>query len=263
MTFGFGFGFGLSRGAQVFSDEALTLFAAMTTPPTDQRKTLIDNAIQAMKAAGVWATTDVLQVYAAADSQAAKLNWKNPATFTATLVDAPTFTADRGFTTDGVNDAIDTTFNPTIGTPNYTQNSAMGGIWIVNNAQNASAGFGWFDGTDGLTVNPRDTSDRIAYRVNQASSVLQSGITDSRGFTLANRTASGAHQIDKNGSQLSSGSTASAALNNHTFLCGQSSSAGFAAAQYGLAIIGAGANVPTRTALYNALLPYMQGVGAA
>ena len=69
--------------------------AAFTTPPTTARKDLIDAAVVALKAAGVWAKLDALYAFAAADSQAAMINWKHPGTYNATEVNAPTFTADQ------------------------------------------------------------------------------------------------------------------------------------------------------------------------
>lgn len=86
--------------------EAKALFARMTTPPTNARKAQITKLIRTLKKAGVWAKLDVLYVFAAADSQAALLNWKG-ATFNAVNHGAA-FTADRGFTGDGVDDYLAT-----------------------------------------------------------------------------------------------------------------------------------------------------------
>jgi hypothetical protein len=88
--------------------EAKALFARMTTPPSNARKAQITRLIRTLKQAGIWTKLDVLYVYAAADSQAALLNWKG-ATFDATNHGAA-FTADRGFTGDGVDDYISTGF---------------------------------------------------------------------------------------------------------------------------------------------------------
>ena len=55
--------------------------AAFTTPPTTARKNLIDAAVVALKSAGVWTKLDALYLFAAADSQAAIINWKAPGTY--------------------------------------------------------------------------------------------------------------------------------------------------------------------------------------
>lgn len=95
----------------LYETEASALFARMTTPPTAARKTAVNDMIVALKAAGVWSNLEVLQVYSAADSQAALLNWVSTS-YNATAVSSPTFTADRGFATNGSSSYINTGFGP-------------------------------------------------------------------------------------------------------------------------------------------------------
>ena len=64
----------------------------MSVQPTNARKALIDALITSLKSAGVWAKLDVLWIPAAHDSQAGRLNWKSPGTFTLAEVSSPTFT---------------------------------------------------------------------------------------------------------------------------------------------------------------------------
>src|SRR5690606_35810663 len=97
----------------------------MTTPPTRARQLLINTTITNLIAAGLWPKLDVLYLLAAADEQAARLNWKNPGTFTCTAVNSPTFTADRGFAGDGSTSYLDTNFNISSASGRlYEQNSA-------------------------------------------------------------------------------------------------------------------------------------------
>lgn len=95
-----------------FDADAQAIFGAFTTPPDDTRKGLINAYVLALKAGGVWNSLDGLYVFAAADSQAALINWRNPGTHDATLVNAPTFTQDRGFTGNGTNSYVNSNFNP-------------------------------------------------------------------------------------------------------------------------------------------------------
>jgi hypothetical protein len=87
--------------------DAQSVFTAFTTPPVTARKTLINANIGCLKTASLWATLDAYQVYAAADSQAATADWKVPSRI-ATLTNAPTFTIDRGYLTNGTNSIVDT-----------------------------------------------------------------------------------------------------------------------------------------------------------
>lgn len=85
----------LIPGGVVYSPEALALSARFTTPPDTARKTLINNLIVALKAAGVWAKLGAPYLRAAADSQAARQNWLANQ-FNSTPVASPTFASDRG-----------------------------------------------------------------------------------------------------------------------------------------------------------------------
>jgi len=128
------------RSGQVgpFSSEALALFARFTTPPTYARSVLINNLINSLIVSGVWRQLDALYVMAAADSQAARLNWKADF-FNLTAVSSPTFTADRGYAGDGVASYLDTGYTLSTSNGRYTQNVASMGFYInTDAAQNVS-----------------------------------------------------------------------------------------------------------------------------
>lgn len=80
----------------VYDAAASALFLRMTTQPNAARKQLISDTIARLKAVGFWSKLKALYVYAAHSQQAALLNWPS-ATLDASLVGAPTFTADKGF----------------------------------------------------------------------------------------------------------------------------------------------------------------------
>jgi hypothetical protein len=123
MSISLGLSLSGSGGGGAFSPEASALFAAMTTPPTAARKTLIDACIVSLKAAGVWSKLDAFYMTAAADSQAARLNWKTPGSQTLSAVNSPTFTADRGYQGDGISAHLTAAVDLTVGTWNATRNS--------------------------------------------------------------------------------------------------------------------------------------------
>ncbi|HXC20220.1 MAG TPA: hypothetical protein VNV13_01980, partial [Steroidobacteraceae bacterium] len=64
--------------------QSCAIFAAFTTPPTTSRKVIINTLVNALLngSTDTWDKMDVLYVMAAADSQAASINWKNPGTTT-------------------------------------------------------------------------------------------------------------------------------------------------------------------------------------
>ncbi len=118
-------------GGQVgFAPESLTLFAAMTVPPSAARKASINALIVALKAAGAWSKFDRLYVLAAHDAQAAKLDWKNPGTDSLVSSGSVYFKKDRGFIGTGTNGKVDNTVNFNALT-NYQLNDAHFSAWVT------------------------------------------------------------------------------------------------------------------------------------
>lgn len=248
--------------AVTYDAAASTLFAAMTTPPTTARKAQINTLILALKAAGVWSLLDVFYVLAAADSQAARLNWKTPGTFDAVAVSSPSFTADRGYTGDGSTSRLRTQFTPSVNGVNYTQNDAAAWLWNLTEGQDNT-------GQElGNAVTPR-TFTRIRNTSNQAIMAVNSGSTST---TVANSTALGFFgsqrvsgttvNVFKNGASLGTSAPGAAAITaTEQWICGANSTVfsarQIAAASWGASLAG------KEAAFYSALLTYMQSVGAA
>lgn len=119
--------------------EASALVARFTTQPTNARKLVIDNLVGSLKTAGVWTKMDVLYVRAAADSQAARLNWIADQ-YNSTAFSSPLFTADRGYTPDGSASYLDSGFNPTTAVgAKFLQDNAHLGAWHRTDLANAGA----------------------------------------------------------------------------------------------------------------------------
>ena len=111
-----------------YDADALALFAAMTTSPTDARKIAINNFILALKAGNVWDILDALYVLIAANAQASLINWKNPS-LNATNVNAMVFTADNGYASSTTK-YLNSNFSPSIDGVNYVLNDASVGICL-------------------------------------------------------------------------------------------------------------------------------------
>lgn len=109
----------ISSGActDTYDSASCAIFAAFTTPPDTTRKGVINTAVLALKSCGTWTKMGFAYVTAAADSQAARINWITPGTATLTAINSPTFTADQGFNSDGSTSYLDVgaapgTFSP-------------------------------------------------------------------------------------------------------------------------------------------------------
>jgi hypothetical protein len=240
--------------------ETLALRARFVTPPSGGRLRLIDRTIQQLKAGGVWDELDALWVFAAADAQAGQQNWKS-ASFAATEVSAPTFTADRGYNGNATSSYVNLNYNPAVNATHFAQDDACGFAWSLTEAQSNQSCFGWYDGTDGMTVQPRNTSNFFSTRANQAAATTIAN-SDGRGLFSYNRTGATAMQLFQNGASVGSATTASAAVNSVNLNVGHSTAAGFSNVQVAACGIGGALSPSQHGVLYTALSRYMQQVGA-
>ncbi len=255
-----------SQGGSPYLPQSLAIFAAFTTPPSAARMALINTCVGSLITAGVWAKLDALYMFAAADSQAALINWKNPGTYNATLVNSPAFVADQGFTGASTK-YIDSGFNPTTATsPNYTQNSVCAFARSRTNVAiiGGLLGDGVAAASSTLFIYPRYNTNVSYGRVNTPG--VNNGphaSLDSIGFWSVNRSSSTLQTKYKDAVSIATEATASSASANATikFLVGASAEYGtFQAASGGF---GGSLDATEQTNLYNAELAYMQGVGAA
>lgn len=247
-----------------FDADALALFSAMTTPPTAARKVLINAAIVSLKNGGIWPLLDIFYVTAAADSQAARLNWKNPATFTASEVNSPTFAADRGYTGDGATSRLNTGWVPSTNGVNFTQDSASMWGWSRTTGSEAISFLGNNTGTVQCMINPRTAGNAVALvRINDATNGSVSPNTDGSGFFGLQRTDSANKRVFRNGTQISTdiAQASTGVANLAQWMCGADASQ-FSTRQIAAAAWGAGLS-GKELAFYNAMNTYMTAIGAA
>lgn len=244
----------MGRGSGAgFSPFSLAIFEAFTTPPTDERKAIIDTCVNAMVAAGVWEKLDVLYLFAAADSQAALINWVAPGTYDGTLVNAPTFAADEGFTGNGSNTLITTGFNPTTApSPKFTQDSAS--IFVRSLALGGDDFYAGY-----LTGSTLSLWPSLIIRMNAASGF--SADVSTAGFHHGVRENATDVKAYRNGAANGTSTEASVAVGNAntSVLGGNGLFTGAQLASYG---IGSSMSAVEADALYDAELAYMQAVGA-
>lgn len=244
--------------------EAAAVAAAFTTPATNARKALIDNLIGSLKSAGVWTLLDALWLTAAADSQAARINWKTPATFTLSPGNSPSFAADRGFSGDGSASFLNTGYVPSTAGLGMSLNSAHISGWSLSAVP--AAGTQRMLGNISATTNrsfmiPRNTSDIFTGILNDGTSLTAANATSSGQFIL-NRSGASARQVYGNGLSIGSDAIASAGLPTTAIVLDRDTT-NFATLQIAQASIGQSLSGTQVTAFYSALLSYMQALGAA
>lgn len=83
--------------------DADAIIAAMAVAPSAARQTRINNTVVALKNMGIWDKLDILYCFDAHTEQAARVEWKNPTTRSATRLNVATFITDQGFKGNGSN----------------------------------------------------------------------------------------------------------------------------------------------------------------
>lgn len=189
---------------------------------SNQRLLRVDKLISTLKGGGIWDKFDRLHLFDAENSQQALRDIRAAALATAN--GSPTFTADRGYT--GVANSttvyIDSGFNPTSGSPNYTQNSAHISMWSNTNVQSSNGGCGiGMDVVAGAQSNifPKFSDGNMYFRINDPFAGASGGIANanSLGHYLANRSGASAQQGYRNAVDQGVVAVTSAAITNGNF----------------------------------------------
>lgn len=207
-----------AQGVRPPSDPgAIALIAAMSVAPSAARASVYDTTFARLRNAGLLSKLDWLYVLSAHDEQAAGLDWKSP-TRSLTKSGAPTFTADYGFSYDGVDDYHDTNFNPTNDPlATGTQNDNHIGVFVLNNVGSNSA-----VGNPKQSIQPRAAAGVNEYlgRAANTSNTKISNNSDSRGHYVITRPDSSNITGYLNGALVATVAVASAALDNSTHWIG-------------------------------------------
>ena len=117
------------------------------TPAAVEQK-LYNDLIAGLKADGVWPLLDRIFVLAAENTQSALTSLKAPTSTAATAV-SPSFTTDRGYTGNGSSAYVNSNFDPSVGTNNYTRDSACLFAWSNTSGQQDGGLVGHGFGTPG------------------------------------------------------------------------------------------------------------------
>jgi len=245
-----------------YRPESLALFARLTTPPTVLRKVAINTLISALVAGGVWDDLDVLYVFAAANTQAAQLNWKS--TSYAAENQGATFTADRGYAGDGVSTYITTSYSP--GNGQFAQDDHTFGRWVRTIGVSGGAGLGTVGAAVRFRITGVDSSNVETYdgAITGAKTWAYSSAQD----VLVTRSGSTAYDVYRNGSSLGTETIASEALTGagQFFLLAERNASGspvsFSDSQISAAYFGKSLTSGKAAILSAALAAYMTAVGA-
>lgn len=250
-------------GQTSYEAETESLTARFTTPPTTDRKNQINSLIKSLKDAGIWIKIDCLWLTAAADSQAARQNWKQDL-YNLTAVSSPVFTVDRGYKGDGAGAYLATGFNPsTAPTPNYGIGSALAGVWIGDLFSGGGQDIAAFDNTAVTHINTRTGANTAGGRLN-TQTVSNFAVPTSIGLTCASRVLASEYQFYKNGVSLGTTAGVATAVPTNPFgVLAYNGGGDPSQRQVRAAVVGGGLTSGEHTAFYNALNTYLTAIGAA
>jgi frataxin-like iron-binding protein CyaY len=197
------------------STALFTRMTAVSETPSAARKTVLDTAIVASKAAGIWdGLMDAQWLLASHGNDSALLNIIK-ASHNITLVNTPDFVVDRGYTGNGSDEALDCNYNPSTEASKFAQNANSIGIYIRTNVDELAHDFDCESSADhGNLFIPRLTNSKYI-AINSTYQVSVNA--DSRGMWVFARDTALTFQIYKNGTWLDQAALASEALANETW----------------------------------------------
>ena len=175
--------------------------------------------ICAMVADGTWAKLDTFYLTATDTSSDALINLKSSSFSPATVSNAPTFTANVGYTGNGSNTTLNTTYNFSTSGGNYAQNAANIWAWTIQTATGNGCGVGGADGGFESYLQPYNFSSVSAAGVNGTGTIASGTIGNGTGLYQISRTSAVQLDLYKNGSNIAtSGANTSTGLDSTTLV---------------------------------------------
>jgi hypothetical protein len=240
--------------------DAERVFRAFQNAPTAARQALISTLIDALKAATTWDTFDMFHMEAAADRQAAKVNWRKPGFGDLIEVDGAnlTHTADRGFTPNGSSSYLSTGVGPNA-LARYLQDSGhLGGY--VNEAGNGDAVWGRASASTPNFINPRSTAGGTFQGRINGTSAISFAIASPLGHSEVVRRVSTTIILFRDGAEVANGASTSAARDSEALLIGRTGTT-FSTCRIGCTHIGGQHSDQQVADTEDAILAYLTAVG--
>lgn len=182
-----------------------------------------------------------------------------------TAVNAPPFTADRGYKSDGATSYLNTNWNPlSAPSPKFTQNNHSMGVWCRNDVSAFNqCDIGHYARVHIASRN--GTAMQVYASANSSTGTLP--VATSVGFSSWSKISNTQARLYKNGSPLVTATVTTAAPANLPFLvCAGNQGAGvtgFSTRELAAMFFGSQLSDAEHAALHSALSTYLVAVGAA
>jgi hypothetical protein len=239
---------------------------AAGAPVSSNRFNLFNALSYNLKAVGAWLALDRLWLYTAEDAaKPAQALVDLKARATATAVNAPVLTANRGYLFNGTSSYLDTGFNPATGGVNYGRTDACFGVWVVTAPSVPGAAEIGNDYGGYSVMRVYNNATQRLVQINAITNATTPPLHNNNltGCFHMERTSETTEAMYRNGVQEWAGTDGTRAIPNETFYVGAvdtSSTAGyFSTAQIGAAWMGK--HLPDQAGFYNVLRAFMTAVG--
>lgn len=257
------------HGGVALDSDYLTYEGAMSTPPSATWQTAVNQMILDIKTAlsitSLSDAFDAMWFLAAETEQASRLNMVKRA-HDCTATAAPTFVASRGITSNGSTQFLHTNFVPSTQGVRHTLDSASIGVYSRTDNQSESDIGAHLAATYITHIRTRTGVNNTEVAINSTAANNATSTNPSQGLFVANRSASNAVQVYKNGASVGTNARASATLPAIAiYLCCRNNNgvaAGFSTRQLSLAFIGGSMNATQQANFYTAVQTCMTTIGA-
>jgi len=252
--------------------EYRAVYDAMTNTPTAAIAVQQDVMVGKLVAGGVWTLLDAFYLFAQqsnADGEAL-INWINPGTFDATLVNAPAFASLEGFTGDGASAYINTNYNPNTQGINYQLDDSSCFIYQrTDKPRDQAQSFGILSSLAGdtyLVVYYISGTDKTSLKMNDEGACEYPEDAVNKGFYFMQRTGANAKELFlDNISKVSDAEVSVGVPDGEMYIfcrnvigTGPSNFSNIQASCFGM---GNSLNLGKRTILQNAIEAYMDSNG--
>jgi hypothetical protein len=184
---GIGLGLGLFQGGSFDADYSAVLNYATSlgyTLPSSGQQAKQNKLLVDLKAGGIWSKLDSFAVFATDGSSSfALIDWKRLSNYTA--VNSPTFTVNKGYSSNGTSSYLDTNYNAVTNGVNFQNTNACEGVWIIDPLSGVLFGTTGGPG-DGIFI-----ADTVGHRLNMFATnlTITANLTGNTGLRVINRTS--------------------------------------------------------------------------
>ncbi len=202
--------------------DALAYFAQLSPEPSNTFKNAVTALILQLKLDGNWSKLDRFWIHAAEYQQNARVSMVNPTSTQITEVNSPTWTANQGYTGDGLTSYLNTNFNPSVDGVNFLQDASFLGLYVRSGAGTAGCGIGLYDTAAARRsyIYPWYTDNKVYGACTSAAETNIAG-GNAQGHTAIIRNSAAQIQYYKNAGSLGTKADTSAARANlNVFVCG-------------------------------------------